>query len=127
MLTLTLLCQWRTDWLVAGFSSDVAVLDVASGFMMVVSWNFVATGLIFCCSGMFQATGNTLPSLAATATRLLTFGLPLLWLSGQPEFRLEYVWYLSAGTVWLQMALNLLLLRRQLARKLRFDVPSPRL
>ncbi len=76
MAALTLLCQWRPEWLVAGFAGDPEILAVAAGFMGIISWNFVATGLVFTCSGMFQGLGNTWPSLASSATRLVTFVTP---------------------------------------------------
>lgn len=125
MGVLTLLCQWRPEWLVAAFSHDAAVLGVAAGFLAIVSWNFVAAGLNFTCSGIFQGMGNTLPSLAATATRLATFVVPALWLARRPGFRIEHVWYLSVTTVALQALVNLGLLRWQLGKRLRFETPAP--
>lgn len=76
MFALTLFCQWRPEWLVASFSSDAEVLRVASVFMTIISWNFVAAGVNFTCSGLFQAMGNTMPALVATATRIITFAVP---------------------------------------------------
>lgn len=116
---LTLLCQWRPEWLVASFSGDPEVLGVAAVFLAIVSWNFVAAGFNFTCSGMFQAMGNTLPALAATATRLITFAVPALWLARRGGFRIEHVWYLSVATVWLQALLNMGLVRWQFGRRLR--------
>ncbi len=118
MLALTLVCQWRPEWFVLGFTSEPAVVEVGAQFLRFISWNFVASGLIFTCSGMFQALGNTWPSLVSTGTRLLTFALPALWLSHQPGFRIEQVWYLSVATVAFQAALSFLLLRSQLRRRL---------
>jgi len=69
MVGLTPLCRWRPERLVGGFSSDAAVLEVAAGFITIVSLNFVTSGLTFTPSGTFQAMGNTLPSLAATGSR----------------------------------------------------------
>ncbi len=120
MSLLTALCQVRPEWLVQAFATNDSILTVAAGFMNVISWNFVATGLVFTCSGMFQALGNTVPALAATATRLVTFVIPAFWLSRQPDFYIEQVWYLSVATVALQAVISLLLLRGQLARRLRF-------
>ncbi len=119
MGALTLLCQWRPIWLVASFSSDPEVVGVASVYLAIVSWNFVAFGLNVICSGMFQGLGNTLPALASTATRLVTFVVPALWLAQRPDFRIEQVWYLSVATITLQALVSLGLLRWQLARRLR--------
>ena len=33
------------------------------------------------CSGMFQAMGNTWPALLSSATRLVTFAVPAMWMS----------------------------------------------
>jgi putative MATE family efflux protein len=118
MGVLTLLCQWKPEWLVGSFSHDPEVLTVASVFLTFVSWNFAAAGITFTCSGMFQAMGNTLPALASTATRIVTFAVPAFWLSRQSGFRIVHVWYLSVATVWLQALLSLLLLRWQFGRRL---------
>jgi Na+-driven multidrug efflux pump len=82
MVALTLLCQLRPAWLVRGFTDDPAVVEVAVGFLRVISLNFIASGLIVVCSGMFQALGNTLPALASSAGRLLTFVVPAVGLAG---------------------------------------------
>ncbi len=120
MATVTLLCWWRPQWLVAVFTSDPTAGRVAVSFLSIIALNFVASGGIFCCSGMFQAMGNTLPSLAAAATRILTFVVPLVWLSLQPGFRIEQVWYLSVATVWFQLMVSVALVRWQMHRKLHF-------
>ena len=78
----------------------------------------VATGLIFTCSGLFQALGNTWPSLLSSASRLLTFVVPVVLLSRQPHFSLTEVWYLSVATVTLQALTSLALLVREFRRKL---------
>jgi putative MATE family efflux protein len=115
MVLLTLLCQLRPVWLVQGFTDDPAVVEVAVGFLRVISLNFVASGLIFVCSGMFQALGNTLPALASSAGRLLTFVVPAVGLAGWPALRIEHVWYLSVASVALQVVTSLVLLRHALA------------
>jgi Na+-driven multidrug efflux pump len=84
-----------------------------------ISLNYVASGLIFTCSGMFQALGNTVPSLLSSASRLVTFVLPVLWMSHAPGFTLHQVWVMSVATTTLQALLSLWLLRREFARKLR--------
>ena len=118
MLALTLVCQVRPEWFVHFFTKDQAVLAVAATFLHIISWNFVAQGLIFTCSGMFQALGNTLPGLASSATRLVTFALPALWLSTRAGFELRHLWYLSVATVTLQALTSLFLLRWQFRRRL---------
>jgi putative MATE family efflux protein len=117
MASLTLLCQWRPEMLVQGFTREVAVLVVATQFLKTISWNFVASGLIFTCGGMFQALGNTVPSLIASGTRLLTFAVPVYWLSHRSSFEIKQVWYLSVITMMLQSLFTLWLLRGELQRK----------
>ena len=118
MFGLTLLCQWDPAWFISRFTSEAEVIAVGSVFLQIISLNFVAQGIIFTCSGMFQALGNTWPALASTATRLLTFVALALWLAARPGFRLEHVWYLSVATVALQAVMSWLLLRWQMRKRL---------
>jgi putative MATE family efflux protein len=104
----------------APFSSDPEVLRVGEEYLRIVSWTFVASGVIFVSSSMFQALGNTLPALVSSLTRLVLVAAPLLALARHPGFELRWIWYLSAGAVVIQMTMNLLLLRREFARRLRF-------
>ena len=119
MLLLTLMCQWRPQWFIRFFTTDAAVIAAGALYLRIISWNFVASGLVFTCSGMFQAMGNTWPSLISTGSRLLTFILPAIWLSRQPSFRIEQVWHLSVVTVALQAITSLVLVRMQLRSRMR--------
>jgi putative MATE family efflux protein len=118
MIVLTLLAQWRPDWLIAPFSTDPEVHRTALQFLQIMSWNFVAQGIIFTCSSMFQGLGNTRPALLSTGSRLLTFVLPAIWLSGQSWFRIEHMWYLSVATTGLQAFFSLWLLRLEFRQRL---------
>jgi len=118
MLTLTLLCHIAPAAMVGFFSRDPAVVGFGSEYLRIVSWNFVASGLVFVSSSVFQGIGNTLPALATSATRLLVFALPAYLLAQQPGFQMRHVWYLSVATVTLQMCANLWLLHREFARRL---------
>ena len=124
MLLPTLLCQWRPEWLIGIFSTEADVVAIGADYLRMISWNFVASGLIFTCSGMFQALGNTIPSLLSSASRLVTFALPALWLSTRPGFTLHQVWILSVLTTAAQMVLSMVLLRAQMA-KLAPGSPAP--
>ena len=84
----------------------------------IVSWNFFGLGIVFACSGMFQALGNTLPALLSSITRLVTFVLPALWLSQRAGFRLLDVWHLSVASVFLQAVVSLVLVWRQMGSRL---------
>ena len=118
MLAITLLCQWRPEWLVQGFTREPEVIAVASQFLRLISWNFAASALIFTCSGIFQGLGHTWPALGSTASRAVTFMIPAIWLSTLPGLKLEHVWYLSVASVWLQAMLSLVLLRRTMKARL---------
>lgn len=117
MALLTLMCQWRPELFVQGFTTEAAVLLVSTEFLRTISWNFVASGLIFTCSGLFQALGNTVPSLISSASRLVTFAAPALLLAQRPGFRLRHVWVLSVVTMTLQAGFTLWLLRGELKRR----------
>jgi Na+-driven multidrug efflux pump len=118
MLLLSLLCQWHPEWFIHVFTRAPDVVAVGAPYLRIISWNFIASGLIFTCSGLFQALGNAWPSLLSSASRLLTFVVPLLLLSRQPQFSLREVWYLSVATVTLQALTSLTLLMREFRRKL---------
>lgn len=118
MIGITLLCQSRPEWFIHVFTRQPEVVAVAAPYLRIISWNFIATGLIFTCSGMFQALGNTWPSLLSSASRLLTFMVPAVLLSRQPHFTLTQVWYLSVATVALQAVMSLSLLLREFRRRL---------
>ncbi|TLY50458.1 MAG: MATE family efflux transporter, partial [Gammaproteobacteria bacterium] len=118
MLAITMLCQWRPELFIEGFTRQPDAVAVGSTYLRVISWNFLATGLIFTCSGLFQALGNTWPSLLSSGARLLTFVLPAVWLSTLPHFSLMQVWYLSVASVTMQALTSLALLQRELRRRL---------
>jgi len=118
MLLLTLFCQWRPGVLIAFFTDDQAVIDTGAEFLRIISWNFVAMGVVFTCSGMFQALGNTVPALLASGTRLVTFVVPAIWLSGQSWFELRHLWWISVATLALQAVIAWWLLSVEMRRKL---------
>jgi putative MATE family efflux protein len=118
MIVFMILAQFAPGLLLAGFSRDQETMAVASLFLRLVSLNMVAQGLIFTCSSMFQGLGNTKPVLWTSATRVLTYSLPSIWLSTWPGFRMEHVWYLSIATTTLQAALSVWLLLREFRKRL---------
>ena len=118
MFSLTLAVQWKGEAMVGAFTSDPNVSAFGYGFLKVISWNFVAVGVVFTCSGMFQGLGNTWPSLISTATRLITFAIPGIWMSTRPEFQIEDLWHLSVATMLLQACFSYVLLRVQLRERL---------
>ena len=120
MALLVVVCHIAPAVLIRVFSKDPAVLVVGTDYLRIVSWNFVASGLIFVASSMFQAMGNTIPSLVTSAARILLVAVPAILLSRTPAFQLNWIWYLSVGAVLVQLALSLLLLRREFNRRLTF-------
>jgi len=98
------LCQWRPEVLIEPFTRDREVVAVGALYLRIVSWNFVANGLIFTCSSLFQALGNTWPSLLSSGLRLLTFVLRPSGMSTLPHFELKQLWYLSVCSTALQAA-----------------------
>jgi len=118
MLAITLLSQWKPAALLGGLARDPETMAVAVLFLQMVSLNLVAQGLIFVCSSMFQGLGNTRPVLWSSGARLITYALPIIWLSTQSGFRIEHVWYLSIATTTLQAALSLWLLRQEFRKRL---------
>jgi putative MATE family efflux protein len=117
MVAFTLLMQWKPESLLAVFSHDPDTIAVGALFLRMISLNLVAQGFIFVCSSMFQGFGNTRPALLSSAARLITYALPLLWLSGLPGFRIEYTWYLSIATTTLQAVFSVWLLHLEFQRR----------
>jgi putative MATE family efflux protein len=118
MIAFTILAQFWPGLLLVGFGSDPQTMAVAILFLQMVSLNLVAQGFTFVCSSMFQGLGNTKPVLLSSATRLITYALPVLWLSARPGFRMEYVWYMSNLSTTLQAALSLWLLHLEFRKRL---------
>ncbi|MBC8024112.1 MAG: MATE family efflux transporter [Burkholderiales bacterium] len=122
MLAMTGLCQVAGEAMVRFFATEPEAIAVGTEFLRVISLNFFAMGIVWTCSSMFQGMGNTLPSLASSAMRLVTFAVPAIWMSLQPDFQLLHIWYLSVVTVLLQAGVSVWLLRREFAKRLGSDL-----
>jgi len=118
MLSVMVLCQWQPAALVRFFSSEPEVVEVGALFLKLISWNFAMGGITFICSGLFQALGNTVPALASSLVRLFVYALPVIWLSTQPGYQIEHIWYLSIFAAVTQMIVSVVLLRRQMRQQL---------
>ena len=118
MFALTLFAHVSPELMVGAFTKEPQVREIAATFLKIISWNFVAQGIIFTCSSLFQGLGNTRPALLSTATRLVSFGIPAVYLSSRPGFQIHYLWYLSVVTVTVQALVSFLLLRLEFRRKL---------
>jgi putative MATE family efflux protein len=121
MVLLTIASQLAPEGLIRLFSKDSSVIAFGSEYLRIVSLNFLAAGIVFTSSSVFQGIGNTLPPLASSMTRLVLFVLPATMLSRAPGFQIRHVWYVSVASILFQACANLLLLRREFRRKLTFD------
>jgi putative MATE family efflux protein len=111
--------------LVRPFSHDPEVLRVAVEYLSIICWSFLASGVIFVASSMFQAMGNTIPSLIASGIRMALIIVPIVMLSRLPQFNLNWIWYISLATSFVQLGLSMFLLRREFARRLDFASAEP--
>jgi Na+-driven multidrug efflux pump len=105
------------------FAKDPAVTEVGVEYLRIVVFTFVFSGVTFVTSSMFQALGNTIPSLATSGLRLLVSVIPAILLSRVAGFHLTWIWYLGIFSVVLQTTANLLLLQREFKSKLDAGVP----
>jgi Na+-driven multidrug efflux pump len=123
MAFLTILCHFKAEALVSLFTDDPLITAVAGLFLYTVSWNFIPSALIFACSGVFQGLGNTWPSLIASATRLITFALPAIWITQHENFELQDLWHLSVATVLGQCLLIMFFMWRHIRLNLKHPTP----
>ena len=119
MFLAAVFCHTAPAALVRLFSDDPSVIAVGDEYLRIISWNFVASGLVFVASSMFQAMGNTIPSLLASFSRVIIIAVPVLLLARMPGFELRWIWYLSVVAILMQLLIILLLLRREF--RLRLD------
>ena len=125
MLVLLVVSQTAAPQLIGIFTRDQAAIDTGARYLRIISWSFLASGVIFVTNSMFQAMGNTMPSVATSLVRIVVVALPVLMLARRPGFALTTIWYLAAVSVFAQLGLALLLLRREFGRRLRFLAASP--
>jgi putative MATE family efflux protein len=121
MLVLTLIAHFAPAALIGAFSNDPRVIVFGSDYLRIVSFNFVAAGIVFTTSSVFQGIGNTWPPLFTSMSRLVLFVLPAVLVARTPGFEIKHVWYLSVASIVLQACINLLLLQRELRKKLTFE------
>src|SRR5205085_134168 len=84
MVLLTIIAQFYGAFFIRGFTKDPSVIAFGSEYLQIISLNFVAMGIVFTSSSVFQGIGNTWPPLIASATRLLFFALPASLLAMRP-------------------------------------------
>jgi putative MATE family efflux protein len=117
MLVVTVFMQVNPYIFVEFFTPDVAVVAIGGEFLQLISLNFIAQGIVFSCSGVFQGLGNTRPALLSSAFRLALF-IPLAFLATLREgFVIHDIWYVSVFSVWAQAVASVLLVQRELRHK----------
>jgi putative MATE family efflux protein len=124
MVVFTIVCHLVPEQMIGVFSRDPQVLAVGGEYLRIVSFSFVASGVVFVSSSMFQAMGNTLPPLLSSGLRLLLAALPILLLARLPGFHLRWVWFIAVTASLIQMTLNVLLLKREYRLRLAFSPPA---
>ena len=122
MLVLALIAHICSSMLIRPFSQDPNVIAFGGEYLQIASFNFIAAGIVFTSSSIFQGIGNTWPPLLGSITRLFLFAVPSVLLSRTPGFQIKDVWYLSVGSQLIQAGIILLLLRWELRRKLNFPM-----
>jgi putative MATE family efflux protein len=122
MAVSAIVCTVFAIELFAVFTDDREVIRIGVEYLRIVSLTFIASGVVFVSSSMFQALGNTIPPLLTSLSRIVSIGVPVVILSQLPGFQLRTIWILSAIGVVFQMILNLWLLRREF--RIRFGVPE---
>jgi Na+-driven multidrug efflux pump len=121
MALLTLLCQVAPAAVVRFFNGDPAVVAFGSEYLRIISWGFVASGVVYVASSVFQGMGHTLPALATSALRLVLFAVPAYVIAHRPGFQTRSLWYIALAAVFIQVAASVWLLHREFDRKLAFD------
>ena len=118
MAVVTILMQWKSDLMIGFFTEELEVIEVGSVFLQLISLNFIAQGIVFSCSGIFQGLGNTRPAMLSSMVRILVF-LPLaVYLKYQPGFTITQVWWVSILSVTTQAVVSYLLVRREFRKRL---------
>jgi putative MATE family efflux protein len=118
MLVVTLVMQIAPELLIKAFTTEEEVIRVGSGFLQIISWNFIMQGVVFTSSGVFQGLGNTRPALFSTCIRLLIFVPIAFILSRRDAFEINQIWYVSVLSVFTQGILSFVLVERELKLKL---------
>ena len=118
MALTTGLCQIAPEAMIGLFTADERVMAFGGEYLRIISWIFMASGIIFAGSSTLQGLGNTRPALAASAMRLLVFAVPAYVLSSHPSFEMRHVWYLSVAAVIIHMAILVWLVHRQFNERL---------
>ena len=102
--------------MVAGFSSDPAANAVGVEYLRYTSWVLMFGAVTSVSNGVLQGTGNTWPGLLCSASRVLVFILPVIWLSSLPGFTTRTVWIVTVLSSVVNAVLIALFARRWFRR-----------
>src|SRR5947208_2884734 len=111
MVGFAVACHMLPGPLVRVFSKDPAVIAVGTEYLRIISFNYVASGLVFVASSTFQAMGNTVPSLIASVVRIALVAIPGVIVARLPGFALRWLWLLSVASVFVQLVVAMVRLR----------------
>ncbi|MGH9383492.1 MAG: MATE family efflux transporter [Vicinamibacterales bacterium] len=112
-LACTALAQIAPRALIGFFTADQQAIDIGETYLRIVSLTFSASGITFVTASMFQAMGNTIPSMATSFARIIIVAIPAVFLAQIAGFELRWIWYLTVVATFTQVSLNVLLLRRE--------------
>ncbi|GLQ87660.1 MATE family efflux transporter [Dyella flagellata] len=106
----------------AAFSSDPAVIDGATSYLRITSFNLFPMVAIFSCFGTLTGMGNTKASLITEVITSLMLIVPAWMLSFRPGFTPAWMWDLMVICSVAEMAIGLLFLRAEFRKKLDFGI-----
>lgn len=116
MVAFTGLAQQLPGELVSLFDAEPNTTAAAAEFLRMMSWTFVAQGIIYVCTTMFQSLDRWPPALIASGSRFIAFAIPAVWLSAQPTTTIHQVWYVLIASILLQAVIGPPLLRIEIAK-----------
>jgi putative MATE family efflux protein len=106
------LCRRYAEFLIGSFSPDQAVISFGAAYLRVLSLSFVPYAIVSTCSSLFQALGTTVQPFLCSATRVLCYVGPVIWLSQSGRARVDDLWFVSVVSAVLQAFLIAILARR---------------
>ena len=115
----SIICFIFPSWLPKYFSNDLSVISASSSYLQYVGLSFPILGLIFTMNGMFQALGNTIPTLISAAIRMVVLIGLIYYFSNQPYFNENIIWLLLVLCSLLQSMISYVLLRKAFTKKLK--------
>ena len=118
MVLVGIACFLAARPMIGRFSPDPQVIAIGADYLRIVATSFVASGIVFVASSMFQAMGNTLPPLATSFLRVIVVAIPVVLLSRVTGFQLTWIWYIGVAGLWLHAGANLMMLQREFRRRL---------